>query len=255
MSLGYTSAQELQDVVEGQIVIELLPHACNLPEEVLIALEPPQVGYYLPGSIVPYLAKGTGYSYREVRTVASPKGEGVITEWVNHPVELFEGVDITRLNLPGDLVTARDGAIIAKKSWPHIRKLLRTQPDVPAQACLSAVGTVLQYLDSLCSHTRIQQNNCNLYSLVKRQHYNAIEDGIFDQIFDKLLLQVEAFVGKDTWNFYSYRISGTSLILVKGIDVRIYEWYCAKFDEQESRTESGMDEHVTFEKLQELGLT
>jgi len=205
-------------------VIELLPHAEKLPKKLVQGLQPSEEGLYLPGSITPKFRADQSYFYVQAKTLLVVERKGLeIDPMVAGPI----------LNEEGSCVMDRD-------TYNRFRRLMDPAPNVPASACLLAVGLTVEYLDSLCPYTHAHSWKYNPDNFVLPSYGKEFQDEEYHVAFSDLLEKVRMFVGEDTWNMYFWEVRNTTLILKKMVDFRIYDWHRIKTEEYEESQEGQM---------------
>lgn len=215
-----TLAEVLEQTKEV-IVIDLLDHVTSIEEQYLNALVEPIEGIYVTGSIEPLFKPDQTYCMKELINAGD-------LSIIPYNKILSSKSDILDRN--GNLViTARD--LFLKK------KFLNTKPSVPAVAIKAALAVVDDYVTSVCR--KANRNRCyNLYSLVKPEYHSSmVSKDEFMHVFERLLDQVMKFIGNDTWNIYFVKTKGTSLIIEKSVDWRVYRYYEDLFKAEENNEE------------------
>jgi hypothetical protein len=194
------------EVVNGVLVIELLDYIPKIEDEFkdkVITRE--SWGY--KSSVDPVLDKGVTYVYSNSEVVE-------LGEW--------KGEDIY-IEKKGELVP------VVKKE--HVKLLCRLDEKIALIRLLYSV--VVNYLDSLnkytvplCSPIRTEQ------CLINKEDADSIE---YHQGLGRLYDTIEVFVGNDTWCWYTPRLMGSTLVIKKGIDYRIFDWHKQMFDKDNDR--------------------
>lgn len=195
------------------LVLNLLDHVVNLDDLYRVdCYEEPRKGIYLSGSIDPIFYADSKYFWKNDQSVNIP----ILN--IHELLTTFRTV-----------IDSTEKVIIRGDTLFKQRKFLQTQPDIPVMAIKAAVATIIKYLNSLCSFTHVNDISYNLYRLVKNEYRDLVNNDEFDVIFYDLVSKVQDFVGEDTWHIYFYKVRGTSIIIQKTIDYRIYDWYRIKY--------------------------
>lgn len=200
--------------VKEAIVIDLMDHVMAIDEDpYLIALNEPPEGIYLAGSIEPIIEKGKMYYPKALY----PNPRSKIT-------------DFSKIrDLKDDVVNADGEIVLRYKDYVTKPRFFKTEPTVPSVALRAAVSVVEQYLISAASHSKRSHPRYRLEYLVKPEFQNLVIEDKYILAFKNLLEKVKTFVGEDTWHMYFTKVKGTSLIIEKGIDFRIYRYYEDEF--------------------------
>jgi hypothetical protein len=199
----------LLEYVKEILIVDLLDYVLALDEEkhILPLVDPPQ-GVYLKGSIKPLLDINKKYYFKSKYL---NEEEGLIKTYK----DVLQSKD--------DIVN-EDGNIVLTLDFIRTRKkFLTIKPDINITAVDIAINLVLTYLNNLCPYTRYVSKP-NLYYLIKPEYHNLIEDNVYEEAFDSLLTNVYNFVNNDIWFIYFHRVKGSTLIIEKTCDYRIYEW-------------------------------
>ncbi|HXQ35826.1 MAG TPA: hypothetical protein VN843_17555 [Anaerolineales bacterium] len=226
MNITYKSTHDLYNEILEVKLIDLLPHVLGIDQNLLEVLEDPAPGLYLPSSIEPYFVPNGLY----VLMTRPPSATYL-------PITLD---DILRDALgekslpPGDLyIDSHTVSLIRRSSYERIKKYLTKLPSLPVRGCEVAIATVLSYLQTLCQYTHIHIGRYHLGSLVKQEFHYLLYKEVYESAFNDLYVDVKNWVGRDIWNYYYYKVAGTTLVLRKGLDYRIVEWHRKRIEESE----------------------
>jgi len=219
------------------MVIDLLKETLSIDEDPYItSLQQPVEGLYLVGSFEPILEQGQPYYlYKDMQIV------GNVVQYQNTPTI----PDVTNvealIKAKSDIFDAKGKLVITAKDLYKYSRHLKKKPTIPANAIKVAILVICNYLNSLCRYTNVKSPKYTLESLVKDEYHNLIYNEEYAKAYELTLDKVMEFVGKDTWHMYFYQIRGTSLVIEKTVDYRIYEWYRQKFEKEEDQTDEGLD--------------
>jgi len=175
----------------------------------------PDKGIYLVGSLEPILRLGTVY-YPETKYLMS-----------GHEITTFANI----FQLNEAIVDAGGKVIIGKNDLKTKQKYFKSKPTIPVIPIKVAIAVVIKYLNTLSSYTHVSNFNYKLEEFIKPEYRELLYTDEFSTIFEKLLDQVMVFVNKDNWHIYFYKVKGTTLLIEKTIDFRIYEWYRLQHEE------------------------
>lgn len=193
-------------------VIDILSHVMSLDEDpYLKALVPPAEGIYLLGSIDPILYKDR--MYYEMKTGKS-----------------IEFAKILKIN--DDIVDETGRIIVSLKDLKTKARFFKHEPSVPSVGIKIAIAVVTRYLGTLCRHTRHVHDRIRIDKYVRPEYQEMVDKEEFVHGFERLLDLVTDFVGRDTWNIYFYKLRGTSLVIEKSVDWRVYRYYETRFEEE-----------------------
>lgn len=200
----------------GVILIDLLPYAAALPEPFATeCFENPQPGLYLKGELKPRLFAHIPYIQKGLSGENEP-----VTDFNE---ALARGANIYQKNT-GELALRLDN--LQPKQYRNIFSL---GPSVPAMAVKAGISVLLNFLNSLCAHTSVNDIPYKLNRLLKEEYHYLIKEDKFTGFFSEPLEKLSDFVGRDSWNLYFYKITGTCIIIQKGSDFRIIDWYRLKY--------------------------
>lgn len=204
------------------LVLNMLEHVGHILEPYASKyLEPYVSGLYLKGNINPLLVEGITY-YKDFVSDSQAKRDKLS----------FNGIPFNSLaeimQCNKDVYDSRGNIVITAKDLFFNKRFIDIKPSIPVQIIKVAIAVVLEYLNSLNKHTNVNSINYNLNRLVKSKHRDLIVKEYYQTEFINLIDKVAEFVGADSWHIYFYKINGTSLVISKTIDFRIYDWYRIK---------------------------
>lgn len=222
MAKNYTTISALMREVISIKLVDLVQYAVMIPPNLLDTLEECADGLYLPCAIEPVFKRSESY-------ILSHEGkESVVTfEQI-----VQDAAGITPLPM-GDFYTSNRKAYMMRRPFERIKKHLKLTTHIPVKGCEVVIAVVIDYLNSLNDRISISSNTYNLGRLVKSQFHELLEKNTFECALDDLILDLMQFVGNDSWNYYHYRISGTTLIIEKGLDYRIVQWHIGEMQKSE----------------------
>jgi hypothetical protein len=242
MAKQYKNIDDLRREVKAVAVFDLIPHVLSINSDLLAALNDPEEGLYLPNSVEPVFEKDTIYTISTGR----PGQLDVAVDWGQilqdiagtrplPPGHFFAGNPDGRwfsgpqvIGVPGPRPALRlvQPIHMNRRLYEHVKHHFKTHAQVPYRGCEAAVATIVSYLDSLCEHTFVPVGKYDLRRIVKPEcQETMLAKESYESAFDKLWLEVQDFVGEDTWHMYYYYVKGTTLVIEKGMDFRIYDWH------------------------------
>jgi hypothetical protein len=212
---------KLLETSKEVIIIDLLDKAMNLKDEQLKALIDPPRGIYIKGSLKPYIVEGKRYFPKSIFELSD---DNVIRSNYRFNIEEV-------LTFKEDIYDEEGNVVISEQLLKTKSKYMSLSPDIPVIAIEVAVVLVVNYLNNICPYTRGVRTNC-LENLIRPEYSNYITTEEYESAYEKLLNTVFEFVGIDTWFIYFHRLKGTSLIIEKVIDYRIYRYHEIMYEEQ-----------------------
>ena len=204
----YRNLDEVLGKAESVLVIDVLQHAMCLSEEVQQTMEPPEEGLYVIGGIEPLVSTKKTYHYR--------------SEYEQR-LSIVDFKGIFKQN--EDILDHEGNLVISARDLKLKKKYLTFTPNLPVTAVKVGIAVVMKFLNSLNRHTRTQNPIYRLNRFIKSECQDWVDREEYDHAFESLLDEVSNFVGKDTWHIYFCRVRGTTLMVEKMIDYRIYKYY------------------------------
>lgn len=217
--LDYDNLSDVLNEIDEVMVIDLLEYALSIDSKYIDMLEEPKKGIYLSGSIKPLMIFDNNKFYSK---------------------SLFriEGSELTNLsmimNSSEDIVDYNGEIVLSFSDKMKKKKYLLSEPNVPIVLINVALTIADNYLSSICEFSKTQYVNMSLNNLIKPEYHKLIEDEVFERLFRKLTNKISLFIKNDTWNIYFYKQRGTSLIIEKSIDWRVYRYYEMMLEENSS---------------------
>jgi len=216
--------------VDSILMIDILPYVSLLEEPFLTeCFEPPRKGVYIKGDINPILYENVTYF-----TLSEDRTPEIIQ--LNYSIAKKSIVKniYEQIKLNENIYNLSASVVISANDLLASRKFLFKEPTIPAQAVKAGISVILSYLNRLCSYTSVNDISYNLDTIVKDKYKkDIIHNNKFETVFETLLDKVADWVGKDSWCIFTYKIKGTSIIIEKGLDYRIYDWYRINFYKDE----------------------
>lgn len=214
MNKEIKNPNHLLNKVSGVLVIDLLTYASRITDdEILNSFIDPPKGLYQKGVLKPILDS------KELYFLESNFKKGKFIKDFNLVINSNENI----LDIKGNIVLYAE--VIKKK-----KKVLTTESTMPIIAIEIAFVLVSNYLDVLCPYARIVKKN-RIENLIRPECCDLIYDDIIDLEYQDLIEEVFEFVNGDTWHIYFIRQIGTSIVIEKTIDWRIYKYHKDEYDE------------------------
>lgn len=188
-------------------VVDVYPHALTLSDENLSYLYKPQQALTIKGSVLPILSPNEDYyQYSDFDKV--------------HPLSLE---DILKSNT--DIVD-RLGVLVMRGNFlKRNRRLLTTEADPYSIASQVAVSVALGTLDKVCPHFKPSPKLLDYKQYIHHLPQKQIIENTYEIALNDLCSGIIKFVNDDVWNIYFHKIKGSTLIIEKCIDYRIYKYY------------------------------
>lgn len=198
------------------LVLDLMEYITHINKDPYFeALVEPVKGVYLPGCLDPVM------SLDNPCYPASKIG-----------IPQFAMIDISSMLACGEDVVNSKGTLLGDvRKIRRIVKYMTDQPSLPVVMLKVMMGVLTNYLSNLCARTRHNINVSKYYRYIKPEYEYLIIEESYETAMDGMILDINKFVGKDTHHIYFTRLKGTSVIIEKTIDYRIYEWYQYKAKE------------------------
>lgn len=213
--MKFEDPAHLLSKVKDVCIIDLLKYAVNLDLSLHKALVEPQAGLYLKGAMFPFMKEGQVYYPRS--------GYGQAMDVIAPLKNVF--------SLREDVLDENGNIILTAKQIINMKRFVTLKPDIPVTAILLAKEMALIYLRSVCPYTRTLLQ-WDIAPFLKEEYQHLIYEGHFENAFGRLLDEVHSFINEDNWFYYFNKLKGTSLVLEKTVDIRIYEWHKQKYEEQ-----------------------
>lgn len=273
----YKDLTEVIHHVEGTLVISLIDFAYALEDGIqdipagmrlVDTLHPHTPGLYIPGEFEPLLKESEQYYTKQsVDGVAlTPKPtahmEGKLKNADNSITDFktsaFRGsvVDTASLvpipkkhfldipTLDSDIHLSDMTMICSRMRLKQIKKYLKPVPTIPSMAIKMAVAVIKERLELYCPHTTSTSLRYNQRSLVQPEYHHLIDQGEYTNAFFDLNDKLIDFTRNAEWNLYFLRLQGTSLVITKGLDWRIYEYYRMKFEKESTEVNEFSFKHM-----------
>lgn len=201
---------DLFEHITGVLAVDLLEHAVSITDEVLLSsVIDNETGVYIKGSMTPLIPSNL-----------------LIMDTNSAVIKSYDEL----LKAKTDVYTTTGDLVITQRDLRLKAKYLSNGPDIPVSVINMAMAVVEEYLSVNCKYSRsVHRARSNSY--LKEDVVSLEMDGKIEDAFCKLLDEVHNFIRNDTWHIYFYRLKGTTLIIEKTIDWRIYDWHCIQHKE------------------------
>lgn len=144
----------------------------------------------------------------------------------------------TIISKPETIFDQTGNIVITATDLINYNKLLIVGSNLPIIG-LRLVETIIteHLLQSLKKITVFR--NYDLYNLIKPEYHYVINENILPEMFDKLLTQIDNWIGDDIWYMCFTKITSTTFIIEKICDYRVWDWH--KIQEENLLKENGIE--------------
>lgn len=211
------------------LTLDTVSDSLMLEEKFLEKLVEPEEGLYIPGGLTPvfkkkgkyYRAKDLAFSKDDAKnsTIAGVKPIADL----NTMIKQKDYDDIYDENMT---------LIIDKHKLSRLAKFLSDKPSIPIIPIRMAIGAVAKKITQFSRNSVPTPTFCDLCKLVKPEFHHEFDQDDDMIAFPYMMDKVTTFIGDDVWNVYSVDIKGTTVVITKGLDWRILEWYRMKFEKE-----------------------
>jgi len=207
MSSKVIHPNDLLSVVNGLIILDLMDKAYDLIGDSRLdgIVEPPE-GIYIKGALEPY------FKYSEGLVSLNENGAPI-----SHP----NAASI--LNHMLDVVDSEGNMVLRASQLKDKFEYLTPEPTAPITIIKLAETIMLRYITTVCKYSRLT-SKYSFYSLCGDADPDAIEEAI-EEAYSPHMDELINFVANSTWNIYFKTMKGSTLIIEKSVDWRIYDWH------------------------------
>lgn len=184
-------------------------------EEMLV--EPP-VGLYVKGQVKPILNDKNVY-YPRFR-LEDPDARIV---------------DFSKVfDLNDDIVDVQGNVIVTNYNLCHRRHLFTLKPTLPVSAIQICYNVIIDYLFRYCKYAKgIKLSRID--NFVKPEYHDTFDESLIEEYLSDALDELHDFILDSSWNIYMHKLNGTTLIIEKMIDFRIYSWTEMQYQKQQEQ--------------------
>lgn len=208
MAKGIINPNKLLDKIESVLIIDLLEVVSVLEDELLEALVLPPPGVYVKNSLKPIIDYTKTYYTRQ--------------NYLQKPIDVYNVEQL--LKLKSDILNQEGETVLNYEEVILRKNMLFDKPTLPTVAVKLAVSIMLDYLTTIAPYTRCLKYD-RQEQLVRGEYHELIETDTFEHRFESLLDSIFDFVNEDVWHIYFTRIKGTTFVLEKVVDYRIYRYH------------------------------
>ena len=216
----YSSFNDVVQEVKDILILDTKQYLRRVPEEFLLKVNPQHEGVYVAGQIEPIVDFTAGHVCY-----------GVIPNNKENAVLIKDYQSFINYNGP---VVNKDRKVLCRNPSKHKFGFKET-PDVNYSLFWLTVSAVFDLLRSLSSYTKpfAKVPVANLYEsnwvlqTEDVQSVNMLATGFLQP----MLTKIDEFIGRDRHAVYTFGVSGLSIIIEKGNDFRVIEYYRPIFEE------------------------
>lgn len=213
---------EAINTVNETHIVDLQRYIYDLSDTSYAMFKPNPKGLYRPGGLMPVVTPDETY-YDERGDII--KYEDIIEH-------------------KGSVYNSSKRVVLNKTKYA--RRLVE-DPGIPVNVIFGAHRAVINYITSITLPRYISMISSENKGGYGNKIPKSIRDIIISEesdveydledtlgyIFDKLIQDVSKFIKNDIWCFYTQELTGTTLVLFKGIDYRIYDWYVMRLADED----------------------
>lgn len=191
--------------VTSRLLISVISYATMLEGQFGDWLLPPQQGVYTPGSLTPSLVPNRHYFIRE-------NGNMVIVTNLDEVVS--------------DVFDINHKVVLNRYVMQNKNRMLTPHPTIPVRG-IHLIQKLIEFeITSVlrwCPHAHGCENR--ILNEFKPEYRNSVDIQIIREAGRYITQQVHDFIGNDDWNYYHTAIIGVDIVVEKGPDYRVCEWY------------------------------
>jgi hypothetical protein len=208
MAKGTINPNKLLDKIESVLVIDLLEAVSVIDDALLETLVPAPPGIYVKNSLKPII------DYSKIHYTRQ--------DYLQKPMSecSLDGI----LKLKSDILNHEGETVLNYKEVVLRKSMLFDKPTLPVMGVKLAVTLILDYLTTIAPYTRCLKYD-RQEQLIREEHHGLIELDTFEEKLEKTLDTIFDFVNEDVWYIYFTRVKGTTFVLEKVIDYRIFRYH------------------------------
>lgn len=198
------------DRIEAAIILPILAQASILEANFGNILIPPKPGLYTPGRTEPVFTPSGEYYTKDL----------LRQEWVrvnNNALFSFE--------IKEAVYSSTGTMLMNQRSMSAAKQMLSYHPTVPTRGITLIKAVVDNKIMSWCPWAKTGYTE---RSILTHFRPNITPETIIDDIevlLTDTISRLSEFVGDDVWNYYFIKFVGYDLVVEKGQDHRLCEWY------------------------------
>lgn len=227
---GYSDLTDVVAEIHETVVFNLRDISDTIPRRHLSKIRPNPQGIYLPGYVDPALnfeqfsyldgkyleafAGGTPSLIRDYQSFLNAKHEYITT------LSSDEGIFVSHRKLPLEL----------RKAFSPVSPISFSGVHLSAIEIFEVLAAMLKnpYRQIATNMSSYSQDRGNFLSSL------AQDSGFCVTLPSKVAQSLHGFIGKDTFATYSVNRNNATITINKGNDIRLIEYYRARFEERDS---------------------
>lgn len=205
---------------EGLQLFNLLEQASYIQtDEVINALVEPPRGLYVKGHVKPLLNDIDFY----------------------YPRSRFKGPDarIVDFNavfdLQEDILDESGKIVVTGFNLTNRKHLFTTEPTLPITAINVCHNVLMDYLFKYCKYARGFRGS-HVSNFIKPEYRDMMDSEYFEDSLSDALDELHEFTRHHTWNIHFTKLNGTTLVIERMVDWRIFEWTRMMYERQQEET-------------------
>lgn len=208
---------KLLEKTESMLLFNLLEQAsyiCN--DEVTQALIPSPVGLYVKGHVKPLLNDRDDYY---------PK-----SQYGNPSARIIDFKTV--MGLQEDIVDNQQNVVLTGYNIINRPHLFTTEPTLPIAAINICSNILVDYLFKYCKYARGFKAD-HISNYIKPEFHDLMDSEYFEDSLSDALDELHEFTRNHTWNIHLHKLNGTTLIIERLVDWRIYQWTEIMYNKQQ----------------------
>lgn len=230
-SLDYKSFYEVLSAIESVLVIDLSKYARALSPAVLEESLPGPEGLYFSNSVEPIYSFTNPFTGAQQGLVSATQME------IDHTVcDILTYDDFLNANQPvyrGDMTDKEGRPKLLCRNPRAISRFIKSSPGelfTGVNLLKIEVWNRLLYRDSLCLPvSNLPSSDLSEMTYLTREGFDIYKDN-YPTRFDAVINRVDEFIGKDKHHLLTMKMNDCELIVEKGLDYRVVEYYRQIFE-------------------------
>lgn len=210
------------------LTLDVISDSLILEDYFLKKLVDAEEGLYVPGSLHPvFYRKRRYYRARDINFTPGPGAKNFKIENAKHIDDLN-----TLKKEFDDIYDDHMSLVIDRNKLSRVAKFLTNKPSVPVVPVRLAIGAISKKISQSSKNHVPTPVSFDPINLVRPEFLKDFDQDDECIAFPYLMDKVTNFIGDDMWNIYSVDVKGTAVVITKGLDWRILEYYRMKFEKE-----------------------
>lgn len=201
--------------IEGVFVVDLYKQSMLLPESIKQSLVDDAFGYYIPNSHKPFI---TNNDKDRITVIDRNNNQSLITSIE----ELLRIASINKSYFKNINIGLGNNTITGFFFLQHCNSFTN-QPVVSVVQTQFVKELILDFLYQVCSQNTHAFKK--YFKYVKPEYVDMIESYNFGDDLREVIESLHRFISRHVNNLYFHKEIGTTLIIEKSVDYRVYEYY------------------------------